>query len=93
MVCTAVLTFFFHVRSLIVTYHSFREPHLHPSPVFFFLPPPTKIKDERIAEEFVNRLGGDLGDLGALENPEELWSAYKTTILDISSAGLGIRGS
>ena len=31
-----------------------------------------KLKDERVAEEFANRLNGDLGGLGALENPEEL---------------------
>ena len=29
------------------------------------------LKDERVAEEFVNRLSGDLGGLGALRNPEE----------------------
>ncbi len=43
-----------------------------------------KLKDERAAEEFVNRLSGDLGDLGALGNPEELLSAFKTTILDVA---------
>ena len=40
-----------------------------------------KLKDEKVAEEFANRLSGDLGGLGALGNPEELWSAFKTTIL------------
>ena len=40
-----------------------------------------KLKDERVAEEFVNRLNGDFGGLGALGNPEELWNAFKTTIL------------
>ena len=34
-----------------------------------------KLKDERVAEEFVNRLSGDFGGLGALGGPEELWSA------------------
>ena len=29
-----------------------------------------KLKDERGAEEFVHRLSGDLGGLGALGNPE-----------------------
>ena len=38
-----------------------------------------KLKDERVAEEFANRLSGDLGD------PEELWSAFKTTVLDVAS--------
>ena len=31
-----------------------------------------KIKDERVAEEFVNKLSGDLGDLSALGGLEEL---------------------
>jgi len=31
-----------------------------------------KLKDERVAEEFVNRLSGDLERLGALGDPEEL---------------------
>ena len=30
------------------------------------------LKDERAAEEFVNRVSGDLGGLGILGNPEEL---------------------
>ena len=29
-----------------------------------------KLKDERVAEECANRLSGDLGNLGALGNPE-----------------------
>ena len=29
-------------------------------------------KDERVVEEFANRLSGDLGGLGAVGNPEEL---------------------
>ena len=48
-----------------------------------------KLEDERVAEEFANRLRGDLGGLGALGNPEELWSAFKTTILDIAAGCLG----
>jgi len=48
-----------------------------------------KLKDERVAEEIVNRLSGDLGGLDALGNPEELWSAFKTTILDVVSGCLG----
>ena len=30
-----------------------------------------KLKDERVAGEFANRLSGDLGGLGALGDPEE----------------------
>ena len=48
-----------------------------------------KLKDERVAEEFANRLSGDLGGLGALGNPEELWSAFKTPILDVAGGCLG----
>ena len=40
-----------------------------------------KLKDERVAE-FANKLSGDLGGLGALGDPEELWSALRTTVLD-----------
>ena len=47
-------------------------------------PDVSKLKDERVAEELANRLSGDLGGLGALGNPEELWSAFKTTILDVA---------
>ena len=43
-----------------------------------------KLKDETVAEEFAKRLNGDLGGLGVLRNPEELWSAFKNTILDVS---------
>ena len=43
-----------------------------------------KLKDEREAEEFENRLSGELGVLGALGDPEELWSAFKTTVLDVA---------
>ena len=48
-----------------------------------------KLKNERVAEEFANRLSGDLGGQGALGNPEELWSAFKTTILDVAGGCLG----
>ena len=48
-----------------------------------------KLKDERVAEEFADRLSGVLGGLGALGNPEELWSAFKTTILDVAGGCLG----
>ena len=40
-----------------------------------------KLKDGRVAVEFANRLSGDLGGLGALGDPEELWSAFKSTSL------------
>ena len=42
------------------------------------------LKDERVAEEFVNRLSGHLEGLGALGNPEELWSVFRTNILDVA---------
>ena len=48
-----------------------------------------KLKDERKAEEFANRLSGDLEGLGALGNPEELWSAFKITVLDVVGGCLG----
>ena len=48
-----------------------------------------KIKDERAAEEFANRLSGDLGGLDALGDPEELWRAFKTTIIDVAGGCLG----
>jgi len=48
-----------------------------------------KFKDERVAEEFANKLSRDLGGLGDLGNPEELWSAFKTTILDVAGGCLG----
>jgi len=37
----------------------------------------------------VKRLSGDLGGLGALGDPYELWSAFKTTIHDVASGCLG----
>uniref|UniRef100_A0A8C4Q8M8 FZ domain-containing protein n=1 Tax=Eptatretus burgeri TaxID=7764 RepID=A0A8C4Q8M8_EPTBU len=48
-----------------------------------------KLKEERVAEEFANRLSGDLGGLGALGNPQELWSAFEPTILDVAGGCLG----
>ena len=48
-----------------------------------------KLKDERVADEFAKRLSGDLGDLDALGNPEELWSAFNTTIFDVAGGYLG----
>ena len=48
-----------------------------------------KLKDDRVPEEFANWLSGVLRVLGALENPEELWSAFKTTILDVVGGCLG----
>ena len=48
-----------------------------------------KLNDERVAEEFVNRLSGGLRDLGVSRDPEELWSAFKTTILDVADGCLG----
>ena len=48
-----------------------------------------KLKDERVAEEFANRLSGDLGGLDALGGPEELWSAFKTTNLDVAGECFG----
>ena len=47
------------------------------------------ILDERVAEEFANRLSGDFEGLCALGNPEELWSAFKTIILDVAGGCLG----
>ena len=48
-----------------------------------------KLKDERVAEEFANKLSGDLRSLGALGGPEVLWSAFKTTVLDVAGGCLG----
>ena len=48
-----------------------------------------KLKDERVAEEFVNKLSGDLGGLGALGGHEELWSAFKTTVFNVAGGCLG----
>ena len=43
-----------------------------------------KLKDERVAEEFANKLSGDLGGSGCFGRSEELWSAFKTTVLDLT---------
>ena len=48
-----------------------------------------KLKNERVAEEFANKLSGDLRSLGALGGPEELWSAVKTTVFDVAGGCLG----
>ena len=50
-----------------------------------------KLKNQRVAEEFANRLSGDLGRLDAFEKPEELdvLDDYKTTVLDVASGCLG----
>ena len=48
-----------------------------------------KLKDERVAEEFANKQSADLRSLGALGNPEELRSAFKTTVLDVAGGCLG----
>ena len=42
------------------------------------------LKDERVAEEFANRLSGYLLGLRALGDPEEFCCAFKTTILDFA---------
>ena len=48
-----------------------------------------KLNDERVAEEFANRLSGDLWGLCALGDPEKLWSAFNATILDVAGGCLG----
>jgi len=48
-----------------------------------------KLKDEMVAEEIANSLSVDLRGLGAFGNPEELWSAFKITILDVAGGCLG----
>jgi len=48
-----------------------------------------KLKDGRVAEECANRRSGDLGGLCVLGDPEELWSAFKTTVLEVASPCLG----
>ena len=40
-----------------------------------------KLKDERVAGEFVNWPSMDLGGLGVSEDLEELWSVFKATSL------------
>ena len=42
-----------------------------------------------VAEEFANRLGWDVRGLSVLQNPEELWSAFKTAILGVAGGCLG----
>ena len=48
-----------------------------------------KFRDERVTEEFVNGLSGDLMGLGVFGNPEQLWSALQTTILEVACRCLG----
>ena len=48
-----------------------------------------KLQDERVAEEFANRLSGHLECLGALGGPEELWNAFTTTVLYVAGGCLG----
>ena len=48
-----------------------------------------KLKDERVAEEFANKMSRDLGGLCALGGPEELGSAFKTTVFDVARRCLG----
>ena len=48
-----------------------------------------KLKDQRVAEEIANRLSVDFGVLSTLCDFEELWSALKTTVLDIAGECLG----
>ena len=48
-----------------------------------------KLKDKGVAEEFANKLIGFLGGLGALGDHEELWSAFKTTVLVVTGGCLG----
>ena len=48
-----------------------------------------KLNDERVAEKFANRLSGDLGGLSALGHLQELWNAFKTTVLDVAGGCLG----
>jgi len=47
------------------------------------------LKDKGVAEEVTNRLNGNLGGLGALENLEKLWSTFKTNILHVAGGCLG----
>ena len=48
-----------------------------------------KLKDETVSEELANRLSGDLGGLGALGDPEKLWSVFKITVLDVAGRYFG----
>ena len=47
------------------------------------------LNDKRAAEEFVNRSSGDIWGLGVLWNSEELWNAFKPTVLDVAGGCLG----
>ena len=48
-----------------------------------------KLKEYRVSEGIANKQSGDLGGLGALGGPEELWSAFKTTVLYVAGGCLG----
>ena len=48
-----------------------------------------QLQDERVAEEFAYRLCWGPRDLSVSRDPEELWSAFKTTILDVAGGCLG----
>ena len=48
-----------------------------------------KLKNKRVDEELANRLSGDFGGLRALGDPEKLWSAFKTTVFDVTGECLG----
>ena len=47
------------------------------------------LNDKWVVEAFLNRLSDDLGGLGVSGNPGELWSAFKTTVLDVDGGCLG----
>ena len=51
-----------------------------------------KLKDERVAEEFANRLSGDFGGLGTLGDHEELWSASRPPYLMLPVDVLEVTG-
>ena len=48
-----------------------------------------KLRDKRVAGVFANGLSGDLMGLGVFGNPEQLWSALQTTILEVACRCLG----
>ena len=42
------------------------------------------LKDERVAEEFVTKFSGGLRGLGVSGDHENIWSAFRTTILNVA---------
>ena len=48
-----------------------------------------RLEDERVAEEFANKLSGDLVDVGVSADPKKFWSAFKNTILHVAGGWLG----